>query len=120
MAFECPAKGSFRAVAESMSGFPCAHALLTKPTPGEGHSPPGPVLHGWHAHKPREALSKDGAGQVDLPGEGDNGPGFFGAAMDQDKRTPDVGITQRPKPAGPPVLVALQPRANSLRHSNAL
>ncbi len=67
MAFECPAKGSFRAVAESMSGFARAHALLTKPTPGEGHPPAGQVLHGRHAHKPREALSKDRAGQVDLP-----------------------------------------------------
>jgi len=103
-----------------MSGFARAHALLTKPTPGEGHPPPGQVLHGRHAHKPREALSKDGAGQVDLPGEGGNGPGSFGAAMDQDERTPNVGITQRPKPAGPPVLVALQPRADGLEMAGLL
>ena len=114
MPFECPAKGSFRAVAESTSGFARAHALLTKPTPGKGHSPPGQLLHGRHAHKPREALSKDGAGQVDLSGEGGNGPGFLSAMMDQREHMPNVRITQRSQPAESPVLVSLQPCSDGL------
>ena len=114
MTLERPAEGSFRAVPESISCLTRTHALLTNPTPGQRHAPPGHVLHGRHPHESGESFRKNGSRQVDLPREGSHSPGFLGMAMDQRERTPNVRITQCPEPAETAVLVAFQPCSDGL------
>ncbi len=120
IALKCPAECSFRTVPKSMSCLTRAHALLMNPTAGERHPPSCHVPHGRHPHQSGEALSKDRSGQLNLPGEGSHGPGFLGATMDQHERTPDVRISECPKPARPSILVALQPCPDGLHHHTGL
>ena len=93
MTLEGPAECGFRAVPESMSCLTRTHALLTNPTPGQRHAPPGHVLHGRHPYQSGETFSKDGSRQVDLPREGSHGPGFLSTVMNQCERDPNVRIT---------------------------